>query len=147
MGRACNVYWATAITSMLYIKNNAWVTVNSNFVVTSEVILQWFSRVTKSRVKIIGKLPHEWPQNHYSWWRMYYYISNMLFHVLNTPFPYKQASISHFAMVTNDGLFWLNIVTSSQLICDITRTRGTGIVTSYSWIVLARANWCKADLH
>ena len=42
---------------------------------------------------------------------------------------------------------WLNIVTSSQLICGVTRTRGTGIVTSYSSIVLARANWRKGDLH
>ena len=31
------------------IKNNAWVTVNNDFLVTSEVICQWFSRVTKSR--------------------------------------------------------------------------------------------------
>ena len=30
------------------IKNNAWVTVNNNFLVTSGVICQWFSRVTKS---------------------------------------------------------------------------------------------------
>ena len=37
------------------IKNNAWVTVNNDFWVTSEAICQWFSRVTKSRVKIIGK--------------------------------------------------------------------------------------------
>ena len=35
--------------------------------------------------------------------------------------------------------FWLNIVTSPQVICDATRMRGTGIVTSYSSIVLARA--------
>ena len=42
------------------IKNNAWVAVNNDFLVTSEVICQWFSRVTKSRVKIIGKSPHEW---------------------------------------------------------------------------------------
>ena len=33
------------------IKNNAWVTVNNDFWVTSEAICQWFSRVTKSRVK------------------------------------------------------------------------------------------------
>ena len=49
------------------IKNNAWVTVNNDFWVTSEAICQWFSRVTKSRVKIIGKSHHEWPQNRY--WR------------------------------------------------------------------------------
>ena len=77
---------------------------------------------------------------------MYYFISYTLY-VLNTPFRYKQASIAHFAIVTDDGLFWLNIVTSSQLIYDVTRTQGTGIVTSYSSIVLARANWRKGDLH
>ena len=48
------------------IKNNAWVTVNDDFWVTSEAICQRFSRVTKSRVKIIGKSHHEWPQNCYS---------------------------------------------------------------------------------
>ena len=44
------------------IKNNTFVTVNNDFWVTSEAICQWFSRVTKSRVKIIGKSHHEWPQ-------------------------------------------------------------------------------------
>ena len=44
------------------IKNNAWVTVNNDFLVTSGVICQWFSWVTKSQVKIIGKSPHEWPK-------------------------------------------------------------------------------------
>ena len=51
------------------------------------------------------------------------------------------------AIVAKDGLFWLSIVTSPQLICDLTRTRGAGIVTSYSSIVLARANWNEDDLH
>ena len=48
------------------IKNNARVTVNNDFGVMSEAICQWFSRVTKSRVKIIGKSHHEWPKNRYS---------------------------------------------------------------------------------
>ena len=48
------------------IKNNAWVTVSNDFLVTSEVICQWFSRVMKSPVKIIGKSPHDWQKNHYS---------------------------------------------------------------------------------
>ena len=48
------------------IKNNAWVTVNNDFWVTSEAICQWFSRVTKSRVKIISKSYHEWHKNRYS---------------------------------------------------------------------------------
>ena len=42
---------------------------------------------------------------------------------------------------------WLSIVKSPHLICDNTRTRGTSIVSSYSSIVLARANWSKCDLH
>ena len=41
------------------IKNNAWVTVNNDFLVTNGVICQWCSRVTKSRVKISGKSPHD----------------------------------------------------------------------------------------
>ena len=77
---------------------------------------------------------------------MYYFISYTLY-ILNTSVRYKQSSIIYFAIVAGDGLFWRNIVTSSQLICDVTRTRGTGIVTSYSSIVLARANWRKGDLH
>ena len=36
---------------------------------------------------------------------------------------------------------------SSHLICDVMRTQVTGIVTSYSSIILARANWVKGDLH
>ena len=48
------------------IKNNAWVTVNNDIWVTSEAICRWFSRVTKSRVKIIGKSHHEWPKNRHS---------------------------------------------------------------------------------
>ena len=40
------------------IKNNA-CTMNNDFLVTSRVICQLFSPVTKSRVEIIGKSPHE----------------------------------------------------------------------------------------
>ena len=38
-------------------------------------------------------------------------------------------------------------MTSPQLICDVTRTRGISIVTSYSSICLARANWRKCNRH
>ena len=62
-------------------------------------------------------------------------------------FRWKQLSIADFAIVAKDGLVWFSIVTSLQLICDVTRTRVTGIVTSYSSIVLARANWRKSNLH
>ena len=128
------------------IKNNAWVTVNNDVWVTSEVICQWFSRVTKSRLKIISKSHHEWPKNRYSRQRMYYFISYTLFYVLEHTILLKPSSIAHFATVSKDGLFWLRIVTSPQLICDVTRTRDTSIVMSYSSIVFARANWRKGDL-
>ena len=59
----------------------------------------------------------------------------------------KQLLIADFAIVAEDGLFWISIVTSPQLICDVTRTWGAGIVISYLSIVLARANWREGDLH
>ena len=41
----------------------------------------------------------------------------------------------------------LSIVISPQLICDVIQMRGTGIVTSYSSIVLACTIWHKGNLH
>ena len=79
--------------------------------------------------------------------KMNYVTSNTPFYVLNTQLRKNQLSIADFAIVTRDGIFWLSIVTSLQLICDVTRTWGTGIVASYSSIVLARANWGKGDPH
>ena len=78
-------------------------------------------------------------------------VANVLFYflrdfgALNTQFRWKQLSITDFDVVAKDGLFWLSIVTSPQLICDVTQTCDTDIVTSYLSIVLARANW--HDLH
>ena len=71
----------------------------------------------------------------------------MLFYFLHAilcPWTHK---IADFAIVARGGLFWISIVTSVQLFCDVTRTRVTGIVTSNSSIVLARANWRKGDLN
>ena len=99
--------------------------------VTSENYRQIISRVTKKSLFMVTNV---------------LFISYTLFYVLNTRFRKKKQSIAHFAIVAKDGIFLLNIVTSSQLICDVTRTRGTAIVTSYSSIVLARANWRKGDL-
>ena len=107
-------------------KNNAWVTVIGHekgdlpMIITSD-------EVTGENYWQTTSLRH-------------HFISYTLFYVLNIPFCYKQTSFAHFPIVAKDGLFWLNIVTSSELICDVTRTRGTGIVTSCSVIVLASAN-------
>ena len=39
---------------------------NNDFWVTREAICQWFSLVTSSLVKIIGKSPHEWPKRRFA---------------------------------------------------------------------------------
>ena len=71
---------------------------------------------------------------------MHYIISCMLF----TQFHLKQSLTAYFAIATKDVLFWLSIVTSPQLIRDVTQTQSTGIMMSYMLIVLARTNWSKA---
>ena len=52
-GRVLYSYLTLKLFSSSDIKNNAWVTANNDFWVTSEA-------------KIIGKSHHEWPQNRYS---------------------------------------------------------------------------------
>ena len=64
-------------TGIELIKNNAWVTVNNDFFVTSEAIRQWFSRVTKSRVKIIAESSHEWQK------KSLFTVTNVLFYFLH----------------------------------------------------------------
>ena len=129
------------------IKNNAWVTVNNDFL---------------SRVGWFGNDFHEWRSHE---WKS---LSNRLtsdkksvIHgnecIISFPSRYFMSSThkspknllstAHFAIVAKGGVFWLGIVTSPQLICDVTRRRYTGIVTSYSSIVMARANWRKGDLY
>ena len=66
----------------------------------------------------------------------------------NSPYVARECDVTEaLAIVAKDGLFWFSIVTSLQLIYDVTRMRASGIVTSYLSIVLARANWRKGDLH
>ena len=79
-------------------------------------------------------------------------VINVLFYFLHAilcpqQFCQAQLSIADFAIAAKDGRFWLSIVPSPQLICDVMRTWGTGIVKSYSLIFLARATWHKGDLH
>ena len=45
--------------------NNTFVALNDNFWVTNDAICQWFSLVTVSLLKIIGKSAHSWPKNCY----------------------------------------------------------------------------------
>ena len=56
---------------------------NTDFVATSEAIRQWFSRVMKSRVKIIVDLAHDWqnvrihdnPYNIFITYTLYYALA------------------------------------------------------------------------
>ena len=61
--------------------------------------------------------------------------------------PLKTVIDHSFSFIAKDGLFWLSIVTSPQLICDVTRTWSTGIMVSYRSSVLACTNWFKGNLH
>ena len=54
-------------------------------------------------------------------------VTNVLFYFLHAVWcpehtiTLKQLSIAEFAIVAKDGLFWFSIVTSPQLICDVTQ--------------------------
>ena len=62
---------------------------------------------------------------------MYYII---YIYLPNTQCRRKQSSLADFAIVAKDGLFLFSIATLPQLICDVTQTWRTDIVTSYSSI-------------
>ena len=48
---------------------------------------------------------------------------------LNAQLHQKQSSVTDLAIAAKDTLFLFSIVTSLQFICDVMRTRVTGIVT------------------
>ena len=73
--------------------------------------------------------------------RVYPHPSGLINWTHNSDKKTKQLSIGDFSIVAKDGFFWLSIVTSLQLIYNVTRTLGTAIMTSYSSLVLARSNW------
>ena len=126
------------------IKNNAWVTVNNDF---------W------SRVRWFANDFHEW--HSHEWKSMANHLTSdhkIVIHgneciILSLTcylmyWTHHSATNKHRSLISPLSLTTVfSFVTSPRLICDVTRTRGTGIVTSYSSIVLARANWCKGDLH
>ena len=128
------------------IKNDAWVTANNDFL---------------SRVRRFGNDFHKWwshewkslPNRLMSDKKIIIHGSECIILFLTRYFmswTHKSAKKYHRALISplfsRGGLFWSNIVMSPQLICDVMKTRKTGIVTSYLSIVIARANWRKGDL-
>ena len=88
-------------------------------VVTSGAICQWFSLVTQSRAKNLGKLLHEWPQ------KTLYMVTNVSFYFLHACNLQNSQQQNVFQAITiSDG----GIVAP--------HTRETGIVTSSRTIVL-----------
>ena len=142
----CDAITLIVISNSLDITNNAWVTVNNGFL---------------SRVRRFGNDLHEWRSH--EWKSLLSSLTSdkkSLFTVTNVSFYFLHAILCHeptnplrliiersFRHCCQGGLFWPSIVTSPQLICDVMRTRNTGIVMSYLSIVIARANWHKGELH
>ena len=128
------------------IKNIAWVTVNNDFWVTSEAICQWFSRVTKSRMKINGKSHHEWHKtvihgNKYIILFLTRYLMSLT-HIFSK--NNHRSLISQLSPRT--GFYDLTLWRHHN--CSVTsREREILALTSYSSIVLARAYWRKGDRH
>ena len=123
------------------IKNNAWVTMNNDF----------WSRVGWFANDFYNWPSHEWKSlaNHLtSDQKSLFTVKNVLFYFLHA-ILYLEHTVPLQTIIGRSfrHCSWLDIVTSSQLICDVTGMRGTGIVTSYSSIVLARPNWHKIYLH
>ena len=53
------------------------------FLATGEAIRQWFPRVTKSRVKIIAKSPHDWQKTLLTVTQAFFYLLRAI-HAVNT---------------------------------------------------------------
>ena len=127
------------------IKNNVWVTLTNDFWVMSDLPIIFTSDEVTSE--------NHWQITSQVTQKSLFMVTNVLFHFLHAilcpehTMPLKQLLIADFAIVPKDGLSWLSIVTSPELICDIMRTLGTGTVTSYPSIVPACPNWHKSDLH
>ena len=58
--------------------------------------------------------------------------------------PAKQWSITNFAFFAKNILSEMTLWYCHISICDVTRTRGTGIMTSYSSTFLVRAKWRRS---
>ena len=86
------------------IKNNARVTVNNDFWVTSDAISQQFSRVTQKSLFTVTNM------------LIYFLHSILCIWAHNSAKNNYRLPISP-SIVVKDGLFWFSIVTSLQLIC------------------------------
>ena len=131
------------------IKNNAWVTMNNDFFghEWGDLAIIFTSDEVTSEKSLANHLTSDQNIVIHGNECIILFLTRYFMSWAHNFARQKQSSIVRFVIVVKEGLFCLSIVTSLQLICDVTRTRDTSIVTSYSSIVLARANWRKGDLH
>ena len=97
--------------------------------------LLWIT-IFGSQVRRFANDFHEWRSHEWTCWQIaswvtqksVFMVTNVSFYFLHAilrhehTIPLKQLLFADFAIVAKDGLFWLNIVTSPQLICDVPRT-------------------------
>ena len=152
------LFWKSSGLNLLlycnaYVKNNAWVNVNNDFSVTREAICQWFSRTTKSRMKINGKSRHSRVSQ-----KSLFTVTNVLFYFLHATLCPEHTialktiihrSLRYCCYGRSFLIEHCNVTTVDR--CQSRQNRhanvGSGIVTLYSSIVLARANWRKGNLY
>ena len=124
------------------IKNNRWVTVNKD--IWSR--LRWFTNhftsdeaTSENPWQIISRMTKKFVI-HGNAYISLFLTRGFMSWTHNTAKTIVDRSFRH----CRQGRTFLTEHSSPQLICDVTRTLGTGIVTWYSSIVLARANLWKA---
>ena len=115
--------------------NNAWVVVNNAFLVTGEVICQWFSRETKSRVKIIGKSHHDWQK------KSLFTVTNVLFYCLHAILcpEHRAPSVECITYYSHqNGRAW---GADSASFCGFIQNRGLIMSPHTSVVLCAGNNW------
>ena len=121
---------------------------NDDFLVTSEMISQWFSRVTKSRMKIFGKSHHEWPK------KSLFTVRNVLFYFLHAILcpEHNSTKNKHRSLISplSPTTVFPDLVLWHHQSWSMTSRDPKVLALWLPWhssIVLALANWHKGDLH
>ena len=128
------------------INNNAWVTVNNDFLGH-----EWGDLpMIFTRDEIKGE--NHWQIAPRVAQQSWFTVTNVFFLFLTRYFIswiHNLAKNNYRSLISPLSLntIFSDLILWPQLICDVMRPWGTGIVTSHPSIILARANWHKGDLH
>ena len=106
--------------------------------------IEWYMGYREYRVGQFGNDFHEWLRH--SWNSLPNRLTRdkkKVFTNIHTLFNFLRAILCSGRAHKPSN----TIIDCHSSICEVTWKRVTGIVTSYSSIVRARANWCNGDLH